>query len=146
HDLARLDGEVIHLGSNLRRYLLEQIVAGRLCREEGSRGLRWARRTAARAAGEAVLALADFHNQISRLESKNLGDYDSRDRALTRTDVLRTGLSRDCSILVDKDEALVGRVAPRGRPAPGVDRHADAVLHDAALPLPWRMPFVLPAG
>ena len=53
HDLARLDRQVLRVGPDLRRDLLEQVVAGRLRRQERRGRLRRAGGAAAGAAGEA---------------------------------------------------------------------------------------------
>ena len=93
-DLARLDGQVLRLGVELRGDLGEQVVAGRRGGAQRRRGLRRAGRAAAGAGRAAVLALADLDGDVRRLQAEDLGDDDGRHGALAGAEVLRRGLGR----------------------------------------------------
>src|SRR5207249_1624848 len=59
-------------------------------------------------------------------------------------EVLGRGLGSRATVTADGDEALVRRVAAGGEPAPGVDRHAEAVPPHPGLALAGRVPVLLP--
>src|SRR5205814_6815290 len=97
---------------------------------------------AARTGRGAVVALAELDDDVRRLKPEDFGGHDGVDGALGGAEVLRRGLGGDAAVLADGDIDLV---QPRGEPAPGMHRHADAVLDRAGLALARRVPLLLPS-
>src|SRR4029453_7376131 len=135
HDLAGLDCEILRVCHDLRRDLLEEIVACRLPRAERRGCLRWAGRAAAGAGRSAKLAFADLDGNVCWQQAEDFRGDDCGHSALRGAEVLRRGLGRDGSITADDDGTLVGA----GREtAPGMNRHPDSVPGRTSLALARR--------
>ena len=134
-DLARLDRQVLRVGPDLRRDLLEQVVAGRLRRQQRRRRLRRAGGAAA-GAGRRPYWLSPILTMMS------VG-FRPRISAATMAVTVRWAVPRSCvevsavtrAVAADGDGALV-RLAAGGEPPQVCSAMPMPCLTVPALPLP----------